>query len=136
MASRACLHLRSIIPLVSLLFLSACGVYIETQMLNGVAPHAKICPEAVRVFGTPNQVGAEYQEIAQLSVDTRRFKDWAPGPEQVVEAQRRKAASLGANGLVFRNSGGGYERYPAALAIYVAQESTNVAALCATRSRA
>lgn len=112
--------------------LCAC-VHPRAKILNPVFPRAGMCFEAVAVFAAPTEIGKEYIEVAELSV-APHGGDWAPSPQQVQEVERKKAAQLGANGIILRHLSGGREvLYDDALAIFIPQDSARAAELCATK---
>jgi len=112
--------------------LCAC-VHPRAKILNPAFPRAGMCLEAVAVFGAPTEIGKAYVEVAELSVP-QHGGDWAPSPQQVQEAERKKAAQLGANGIILGHLSGGREvLYDDALAIFIPQDSARAAELCATK---
>ena len=112
---------RRLLLVPTLAVLTACVVHVHTHMLDASVPRAEICPEAVRVFQATADVGAAFVELAELSV-ADRFYDWRPSEEQILAAQRKKAANLGANGLIVRHL--------EATAIYIPSDSAGAAATC------
>jgi len=113
---------------------------------NAVAQKlAPLCPNGVKVFYTPSQVGKEFQQVEWLTAKTESgYSD----EDMIIKMQRREAAHLGANGIIV----GGFEELdPAArtsnagkvraldvtvpergavLAIYIPGDSSRVKASC------
>lgn len=107
---------------------------------------ARTCPDAVRLFTTPGRVNSPYREVALLhSTGEAGWSD----EEEMMESMRKKAAELGANGVILENidepsaltkvigavAKTGTARKGKALAIYIPADSTSGAALCATKQR-
>jgi len=70
----------------------------------------------------PSEVGKRYVEV-EISLSYQHFSDWAPSPELVKQAERDKAATLGANGIIFNHLPGGREiLYDDALAIFIPED--------------
>lgn len=122
---------RSLV-VVTTAILSACVVRVRAKIADPAFPRAGMCPEAVAVFATPTAIGRKYIEVAQLS--TGPFGgDFRPSAAQVEDAERKKAAQLGANGIILRHALGGHElRYDDAVAIFIPEDSARAAGLCAT----
>src|ERR1051325_2372346 len=113
---------------------SAC-VPVRVKFADPVYPRAATCPEAVAVFAAPSDVRKQYVEIAQLS--TGPFGgDFRPSSWQVEDAQRKKAAQLGANGLILRHALGGRELlYDDAVAIFMPEDTAHAADVLAAAVR-
>jgi hypothetical protein len=107
---------------------------------------APTCPDAVKIYTTPAQVGATYQEVALLnSTGNTGFTSEAG----MMKSMRQKAAQVGANGIIMGNIdepgagakvaaavfGTGAERKGKSVAIYVASDSARVRSFCATAAR-
>jgi len=106
---------------------------------------APLCPNGVKVFYAPSQVGKEFQQVEWLNARTESgYSD----EDMIIKIQRREAAHLGANGIIV----GGFEEFDAAaragnagktrvldvtvpergavLAIYIPGDSSRVNAAC------
>ena len=106
---------------------------------------APLCPNGVKVFYAPSQVGQEYQYVEWLHAKSESgYSD----EDMIIKIQRREAAHLGANGIIV----GGFEEFDAAaragnagktrvldvtvpergavLAIYIPGDSSRVNAAC------
>lgn len=103
--------------------------------------YQKTCPEAVVVYTSPERVGKPYREVALLN---SKGESGMTREEGMVKSQRKKAAQLGANGLILSGVdepkpgkkiigallGTGAERKGKALAIYVPEDSIKTANTC------
>jgi hypothetical protein len=107
----------------------AARVHAHARMLNRAFPRSGICPAAVALFDAPSEVGNPYVEVAQISPSRDGSRE--PTPEQVVEAERNKAAELGANGVILNHIAGSREvLYDDALAIWIPADSARAGAEC------
>jgi len=113
----------------------ACVPVVRVKLADRSLPRASLCPEAVVVFTSPEEVGKQYVEVAQLST-APPGGDFVPSREQVHRAERKKAGQLGANGIILRQALGGRELlYDDAVAIFIPEDSAGAAKLCAGRGR-
>lgn len=81
--------------LVTLLFTVAC-VSTQATMLTG-SRRAPIAPDDVKIYRSADQVPGKYEEVALLT----SAGDYAATNEaQMFESMRKKAADLGANGVI------------------------------------
>jgi hypothetical protein len=107
----------------------AARVHAHARILNRAFPRTGTCPAAVTVFDTPSEVGKPYVEVAQISPSRDGSRE--PTPEQVDEAERNKAAELGANGMILNHIAGSREvLYDDALAIFIAADSALAGDAC------
>ena len=106
---------------------------------------APLCPNGVKVFNAPSEVGKDFQHVEWLYARTESgYND----EDMIIKLQRREAAHLGANGIIV----GGFEELEAAaaasnagktrvqdvrvpergavLAIYIPGDSSRVKAAC------
>jgi len=105
-----------------------------------------MCPDTVRSYTTPAQVGATYQEVALLnSTGSTGFTSEAG----MMKSMRQKAAEVGANGIIMGNIdepgagakvaaavfGTGAERKGKSVAIFVPSDTARVRSFCATAAR-
>ena len=113
---------------------------------NAVAQKlAPVCPNGVKVFYTPSEVGKEFQHVEWLHA---RNESGYSDETMIINTQRREAAHLGANGIIV----GGFEELDAiarasnaaktkvldvtvpergaVLAIYIPGDSSRVTAAC------
>jgi hypothetical protein len=121
---------RSIVAAAATLILGAC-VPVRVRMADPTLPRASICPEAVTTFATPAEVGKGYVEVAQLSAGPFGAH-FVPSTWKVEEAKRKKAAQLGANGIILRHALGGRELlYDDVVAIFIPADSARAAEVCA-----
>lgn len=103
---------------------------------------ARTCPDAVKMYTSPSTVGAPYQEVALLnSSGSTGFTSEAG----MMKSMRKKAAEVGANGIIMGNIdepgagakvagaflGTGTERKGKSVAIYVTADTARVRTVCA-----
>jgi hypothetical protein len=129
------------IPLI--LVLASC-VSTNAAVLDNSVKLVRTCADGVMVYTAPDRVGKPYQEIALLNSKGESGLTTEGG---MVNSQRKKAAQLGANGIIVGGIdepkagtkiigallGTGAERKGKALAIWVPEDSTKSARLCARR---
>ena len=125
---------------------SAC-VYTGATMMNTAESHPAICLEGVQLFTGAERVPGEYREVAVLN---SRGDAEMTSAEGMIKSQRKKAAQLGANGLILGEQkdpstgtklahdllGTSAERKGKATAIYIPGDSIRVRETCATVSGA
>ena len=130
--------LMSLLPLVT-----AC-VSTQVTRLHPELTYPKICPEGVAMFTSADKVGMPYVEVAVLSSSGDQSMTTQAG---MYESQRKKAADVGANGVILGQSqeagtgaqvahaliGTAANRRGQALAIYIASDSARVREACAAR---
>ena len=108
---------------------------------------ARTCPDAVKIYSSPANVGAQYQEVALLnSAGSTSFTT----ESGMMTSMRKKAAEVGATGIIMGNIdepgagakvmgavfGTGTERKGKSVAIYVPTDSTRVQSVCAAAAAA
>jgi len=76
--------------------LAAC-VSTKATVLNPTTQLTPICPDGVQVFTTPDKVGKQYTEVALL--DSKGDTDLT-SESGMINSQRKKAAEVGANGVI------------------------------------
>ena len=122
------------------IFLAGC-VHTNAAVLDPSAKYQAVCPDAVVVYTSPERVGKPYKEVALLN---SKGQAGSTSEEGMVKSQRKKAAQLGANGLILTDInepkpgtkiigallGTGAERKGKALANYVPDDSLKTAATC------
>lgn len=129
--------------LTAALLAGALGACVQTNaaVLDVTAQRAPICPNGVKIFTDTAQIGGPYQAVALLN--STGESTWT-SEQQMLESQRRKAAEVGANGVLFTaiqeaSSGAkvaaaflgtGTQRKGRSTAIYVPSDSARVAAAC------
>jgi len=116
-------------------------VTTNAAVLDPTVSYQKICPDAVQVFTTPERVPSAYREVALLN--SKGESSWTD-EKQMMDSQRRKAAKLGANGIILGETkepnagtkiigslfGTGAERKGRAIAIYIPADSLRVKVAC------
>jgi hypothetical protein len=119
---------------------AAC-VSTNATVLDPTIKLARTCPDAVRLYTTPARVPSTYREVALLN--SKGESNWS-NEEQMMESMRKKAAELGANGIILDNidepsaltkvighvAKTGTQRKGKALAIYIPSDSATAAAVC------
>jgi len=112
---------------------------------NAVVPKfAPLCPDGVKVFYAPSEVGKEYEQVQWLYA---RGETGYGDEAMILKIQRREAAHVGANGIIVN----GFEEFVegragnmgktgvkavtvpergAVLAIYIPGDSSRVKASC------
>jgi hypothetical protein len=127
--------------LLLVLVLGAACVHTNAAVLDVTQKFAPLCPDGVKVFSDTSKVGKAYQEVAFLN---SKGESGSTSEGGMINSQRKKAAELGANGIVvggFQEPkagtkiigallGTGSERKGSALAIYIPGDSTRVKAAC------
>ena len=120
---------------VFMVALTGCGVHIRTQLLDRAFHRPAVCRDAVTVFQDSSSVSKTHTVVARL-VPPPGGAEYRPAAEDVVEAQRKKAAALGANGLLVQEGvrhGGGL--YDDALAIFIPEDSALAFRVCNQAAR-
>ncbi|HXH05339.1 MAG TPA: hypothetical protein VNI83_01995 [Vicinamibacterales bacterium] len=116
-------------------------VHTNAAVLNPSVQYPTICPEGVQLFTGPEKVGKEYVEVAVLH--STGESSWT-SEGGMFQSQRKKAASLGANGIILGQVkepnagtkiigsllGTGAERKGSAVAIYIPGDSARVREAC------
>jgi hypothetical protein len=127
------------LPLIFILGTAAGAPNVVAQKL------APLCPDGVKVFYAPSEVGKEFQQVEWLHA---RGESGYSDDAMILKIQRREAAHLGANGIIVsgfeefdaaaRSGNVGKERVldvtvperGAVLAIYIPGDSSRVKASC------
>lgn len=103
---------------------------------------ARTCPDAVKMYTSPSTVGAPYQEVALLNSSGSTGFTSESG---MMKSMRKKAAEVGANGIIMGNIdepsaaakvagaflGTGTERKGKSVAIFVPSDTARVRTVCA-----
>jgi hypothetical protein len=132
----------------SIVFLSLCvlGGCVSTNaaVLDASVKLAPVCPDGVALFTTADRVGKDYREIAILN---SKGNAGSTSEKGMYDSQRKKAAGLGANGIIVNSInepkagtkiigallGTGSERKGSAMAIYIPGDSQRVRSACSRR---
>jgi len=131
---------------VVVVLLVAC-VSTNAMVLDPSLHLAPGCPEAVQVFTDSSKVGKPYTEVAVLNSAGDNDMTSESG---MLNSQRKKAAELGANGIILgpmKDASTGAQVFQALLgtsanrkgksiAIYIPSDTTRVAAACAAAAAA
>jgi hypothetical protein len=106
--------------------------------------YQRLCPDGVQIFTSADRVPGQYQEVALLS---SKGESGLTDERQMLTSQRKKAAQLGANGLIIGDVkepnagtkiigsllGTGAERKGSAVAIFIPGDSARVRHACAAQ---
>jgi hypothetical protein len=134
--------MRSLVLVAAGVTLAAACVSTGATVLNPSAQHASICPEGVQLFTGTDKVGKEFHEVAVLT--SKGDGDWT-SEQGMANSQRKKAAELGANGVILGEQkdpstgskvwkallGTSANRKGRSTAIYIPGDSTRVQQACA-----
>jgi hypothetical protein len=126
-----------------LLSLIAGCVSTKAAQLDPTLKLAPVCPDGVQVFTDASKVGKPYTEVAVLKSSGE--SDWT-SETGMINSQRKKAAKLGANGLVLGQMkdpstgakiastliGTSANRKGEAIAIHIPSDTARVARACKT----
>ena len=118
----------------------------QRRVLNPTAQYTRVCPAGVELFTSAEKVGKEYTEVAVLNSSGNTG---STNEQQMFESQRKKAADLGANGIVLNGVkepnagtkifgalfGTGAERKGTATAIYIPGDSVRVREACPVKEK-
>ena len=125
-----------------LVILASC-VATNAALLNPSLKLQPVCPDGVEVFTDSSKVGKPYTEVAVLN---SKGDDSFTSESGMINSQRKKAADLGANGVILGQMkdpstgakvaqaffGTSANRKGNAIAIYIPSDSARVAAACKT----
>jgi hypothetical protein len=128
-------------PLLILVLGAAACVHTNAALMDVTQKLPPLCPDGVKVFSDTSKVGKPYQEVALLN---SKGESGSTSEEGMIKSQRKKAAQVGANGIVLGGFqepkagtkiigallGTGAERKGSALAIYIPADSSRVRAAC------
>jgi hypothetical protein len=128
-----------------LLFLSLIASCVSTKaaQLDPTLKLAPVCPDGVQMFTEASKIGKPYTEVAVLKSSGE--SDWT-SETGMINSQRKKAAQLGANGVILGQMkdpstgakiartliGTSANRKGDAIAIYIPADTARVAAACKT----
>ena len=104
---------------------------------------ARTCPDGVKLYSSPSQVGAAYQEVALLNSTGDTDFTTESG---MITSMRKKAAEVGANGIIMGSIdepgtgakvvaavfGTTTERKGKSVAVFVPSDTARVRAVCAS----
>jgi hypothetical protein len=123
--------------------LTAACTRTNAALMDNSIHLAKTCPDGVKIYSSPSKVTSDYQEIALLnSTGSSGFTSEAG----MMKSMRKKAADVGANGIIMGSIdepgagakvaaaifgvAGSAERKGKSVAIYVTADSTRVQSAC------
>jgi hypothetical protein len=139
--------MRSALGAMSLVILCTACVSTNAAVLNPSVSYQKICPDGVEMFTSAERVPGPYQEVALLN--SKGESGWTD-ENQMMRSQQKKAASLGANGIILGDTkepnagtkiigsllGTGAERKGKAVAIFIPSDTLRVQRMCKTTPQA
>ncbi len=139
--------MRSALGAISLVILCTACVSTNAAVLNPSVRYQKICPDGVQMFTSADRVPGPYQEVALLN--SKGESGWTD-ENQMMRSQQKKAASLGANGIILGDTkepnagtkiigsllGTGAERKGKAVAIFIPSDTLRVQRMCKTTPQA
>jgi|SRR5690242_2427102 len=128
---------------VALVFAMVACVSTNAAVLDPSLKLQPVCPDGVQVFTDSSKVGKPYTEVALLA---SKGDNEMTSESGMIESQRKKAAELGANGLILGQVkeastgaqvarallGTSANRKGNAIAIYIPSDTARVAAACKT----
>ncbi|MBU6367699.1 MAG: hypothetical protein KJT01_15905 [Gemmatimonadetes bacterium] len=124
---------RSLVPVLLTLLLSACVRTNATLLSTNTAPRPALLPADVQIYRSADKVGRPFEEIALLNATGEASMT---NEAKMLGSLRKKAAELGANGIILENIaepsagakvagaflGTGAQRKGKAVAIFVQRE--------------
>jgi hypothetical protein len=116
-------------------------VSTNAALIDPTVHLARTCPDAIKLYTTPDRVSQPYREVAILNA--KGESNWS-NEEDMIESMRDKAAEVGANGIILKGidepsaltkvigqvAKTGSQRKGNAMAIYVPSDSANTATVC------
>lgn len=130
-----------VVPLV--VFTAALGcTRTNAALVDNSVKLAPSCADGVKIYSTPSAVGSEYKEVALLNSTANTGFTSESG---MLKSMRKKAAAIGANGIIMGGInepsagakiagaifGTGAERKGKSVAIFVVSDTARVRAFCA-----
>lgn len=85
---------------VCVLALPGCVRTSTTMLSPGLEPRARVSPEEVRIFIDEKDIPGPYEKIALINAEGA--SGWT-NEDKMIQTVRKKAASLGANGVLIEN---------------------------------
>ena len=123
---------RVVVLVLSTVLFSGCYLRVKAEALAPGASRPATCPEAVAVFVDAESIGQSYVALARLTIwhpaDMKR-----PTSDYLQHALRKKAATLGANGLILARD---TAAVAPAVAVHVPADTMRAREACAASSRA
>ena len=90
--------MRSLFSFAAIVALTTGCVSTNAIVLGAASTQrARVLPANVRVYRTPDQVKAKYEEVAMLN--SKGESNWT-NEKGMIESMQRKAGELGANGII------------------------------------
>lgn len=132
---------HTILPGLTVVALAACVSTNATVLDHSVRPMTGVCPEGVRIYLAPEDIPDGAVKVALLK---SKGDDDFTSAEGMINSQRKKAAQLGANGLILMAQkdastgakvasylfGTSQNRKGEAVALWVPDDTTRVRQIC------
>jgi len=132
--------MKHLCTVVAVVMLAAC-TRTNAALMDNSLHLARTCPDAVRLYSTPSKVPSDYTEIALLN--STGSSGWT-SESGMMKSMRKKAAEVGANGIILDRIdepgagakvagaifGVGTERKGKSVAIFVPGDSSHVREVC------
>jgi hypothetical protein len=146
-SSRKEQRMRVLVGLTAFVFVCTGCVHTNAAVLDPSVSYQKICPDGVQMFTSAERVPGQYQEVAILN--SKGESGWTD-EKGMMRSQQKKAASLGANGIILGDTkepnagtkiigailGTGAERKGKAIAIFIPSDTARVQRACKTTPQA
>lgn len=122
-------------------FLLGACVHTNAAVMDASLRLAPVCPDGVALFMTADRVGKSYTDVAILN---SKGNSSSTSEKGMYNSQRKKAAELGANGIIINGIdepkpgtkilgaflGTGSERKGSAMAVHIPADSQRVRLAC------
>ena len=124
---------QSIVAVCVGVLLTGCYIHTHATSLERGVRRSPTCSEAVSLFQAANEVNRPYVRVAQIWV--WQPADMAPTALGEQQAERKKAAEFGANGLILGHRLNETERGTGqkAIAIFIPEDSAHAMEICQSR---
>jgi hypothetical protein len=138
--------MRALAPAVLAAVVAGC-VHTNAAVLDPTTSYQKTCSKAVQVYTGADRVPSAYREVALLA--SKGESSWT-NERGMITSQRKKAAQVGANGLILGETaepkagtkiigalfGTGAERKGKAIAIWIPEDSARTMEICSGKDPA
>lgn len=144
-STKGAVTVKRMLGVLSCVTMLAACVTTKAAVLDSSLGLQPICPDGVRIFTDSTKVGQPYTEVALMNSSG---DDDMTSENGMINSQKKKAAKLGANGVILgdmKGAGTGAKvwhsllgtsanRKGKAMAIYIAGDSLRVQKACRTTS--
>lgn len=135
------MRLKFAVPVVVVTVVLGC-TRTNAALVDNSVKLAPSCADGVKIYSTPSAVGGEYKEVALLNSTAKTGFTSEAG---MLKSMRKKAAAVGANGIIMGSInepsagakiagavfGTGAERKGKSVAIFVVSDTARVRTFCA-----